>query len=226
MSQITPLKSLSLAASAAAVLVLSACGSQGDEPAPEEDDGGASAEESAGGSTTEEAADGESDEGTADSGSAGNGAGEGGQERGAPVEDAEAAIATAEEEVGGAAYEVDFEEADDDDDDDDEQEPHWNVDLISGDREWEVRVSADGTEVLGSEEDDADSDEMSALDATTVSLAEAISTAAEDVTGDFDDASLEDDGGTVHWEVSIYAEGEQRSQDIDVDAESGEIINR
>lgn len=248
MAKITELKTLSVAASAAAILSLSACGSQGGgESEPEEDGNGAETQETTEDSTDESAEE-ATDEATEDTTedptedptenstedptegeSSGESAAEGqtGGDDGGPIEDAKAAIAAAEGEVDGTAYEVDFEEADDDDDDDDdEQEPHWSVGVISGDREWEVRVSADGADVLGTEEDDADSDDVSELDAATVTLEEAIDAAAEDTSGDLDDASLDDDNGTLYWEVSIYPEGEQRSQDIDVDAESGGIINR
>lgn len=240
MAKITDLKTLSVAASAAAILSLSACDSQGGgEPEPEESGDQAETQEATEESTdesTEGATDDATEDATEDTAedptegeTNGESAAEGqpGGDDGGPIEDAKAAIATAEGEVDGTAYEVDFEEADnDDDDDDDEQEPHWSVGVISGDREWEVRVSADGADVLGTEEEDADSDDVSELDAATVTLEEAIDTAAEDTSGDLDDASLDDDGGTLHWEVSIYPEGEQRSQDIDVDAESGDIINR
>ncbi|HIX00574.1 MAG TPA: PepSY domain-containing protein [Candidatus Nesterenkonia stercoripullorum] len=245
MAKITELKTLSVAASAAAILSLSACGSQGGgESEPEENGNSAETQEATEDSTdesTEEATDEATEDTTEDPAedstddptegeSNGESAAEGqtGGDDGGPIEDAKAAIATAEGEVDGTAYEVDFEEADDDDDDDDddEQEPHWSVGVISGDREWEVRVSADGADVLGTEEDDADSDDVSELDAATVTLEEAIDAAAEDTSGDLDDASLDDDNGTLYWEVSIYPEGEQRSQDIDVDAESGGIINR
>ncbi|WP_051297583.1 PepSY domain-containing protein [Brevibacterium album] len=200
-----------LALPAAALLALAGCGSGGGEAAPAEETSAQTQQ------TREEGSDEASSPAAEQSGTS--------SARGGELDAALAAIATAEAEAGGTAFDVDFEEAEtDDDDDDDVREAHWSVGVMDGDREQEVRVSADGAEVLGTEEDDVDGDDRREREAASVALADALETALGDTPGLLDDASLDDDGGTLHWEVGVYPEGEDRSTDVRVDAESGEVL--
>ncbi|WP_256839662.1 PepSY domain-containing protein [Ornithinimicrobium faecis] len=105
------------------------------------------------------------------------------------------AIGTAEAEAGGTAYEID----------DQDDDGTWEVDVRVDDRSVEVTVSEDGTQVVETEDDDLDDEDRAALDASTITLAEAIELAVAEVGGVLDDAELEgeDDGQPHHWEVSV-----------------------
>ncbi|USQ78912.1 hypothetical protein NF556_14935 [Ornithinimicrobium faecis] len=105
------------------------------------------------------------------------------------------AIGTAEAEAGGTAYEID----------DQDDDGTWEVDVRVDDRSVEVTVSEDGTQVVETEDDDLDDEDRAALDASTITLAEAIELAVAEAGGVLDDAELEgeDDGQPHHWEVSV-----------------------
>ncbi len=124
-----------------------------------------------------------------------------------------AAIVSAEAEASGVAFGID--DANDD--------QTWEVDVRTDAGVTEVRVSADGSEVLGTELDDLDADDAAALDAATITLAEAIEAAVAETGGMLDDAELSDDGGVVHFEVTVDTD-ERRDVDVDIDAATGAVI--
>lgn len=202
-----PLRSLSVAVVAAAALTLSACGS------------GGSAEQADGVEQSQPAQDesapadgGQTDEPASSDAAPSADASAAGAERGGDLAAASAAIDTAEAENGGTAHHLDWDDG-----------RHWEIDVV-GDREWEYQVSADGATVEQTDEDDADSDDERALEQADVSLLEALETALEDTPGTIDDAELDEDDGTLRWEVGIYADGSTDSTDIRIDAQSGDII--
>ena len=94
-----------------------------------------------------------------------------------------------------------------------------------------VKQLADGTDYLPinpmgqvpalrtDDGDDLDSDERAALDSAQITLADAIRTALEEVGGTLDDVELDEDGGTVAWEVSIDDDVE-----VYVDITTGEVL--
>lgn len=124
------------------------------------------------------------------------------------------AIGTAEAEAGGTAYEID----------DQDEDGTWEVEVRVEDRSIEVTVSADGTQVVGTEEDDLDDEDRAALDAATITLSDAIELAVNEVGGVLDDAELEgeDDGEPHHWEVTVDTDDQD---DIEVRISvDGEVI--
>ncbi|NLG20128.1 MAG: hypothetical protein GX555_01680 [Actinomycetales bacterium] len=123
-----------------------------------------------------------------------------------------AAIDTAIAETDGVAYEID--DLDDD--------GTWEVDVRVGDRSVEVKVTADGTEVVATEDDDLDEDDRAALDIATITLSDAITLAVDEVGGVLDDAELETDDGTAYWEVTVDTDAKD---DIEVKVSlDGEIL--
>lgn len=123
----------------------------------------------------------------------------------AQVDPVLAAIAAAEEEAGGTAYEVD----------DQDEDGTWEIDVSTGDRSVEVEVASDGTATAG-EEEDLDDDDRAGLEAAKVDLAQAITTALEEVDGTFDEAELEKEQDAHHWKVSIDVNGDDRDVLVDV----------
>ncbi|MDP9822521.1 PepSY domain-containing protein [Nocardioides massiliensis] len=130
---------------------------------------------------------------------------------GSPLGQALAAVALAESETGGTAYALDREDG------------GWQIDVAVDDRQVEVRTDQTGGEVLDSREDDRlDDDDRAELQAATVTLGGALEAAAAEVAGEIEDADLDEDGGTLVWQVSIRADGTE--QEIHIDAKSGEVL--
>ncbi len=105
------------------------------------------------------------------------------------------AITTAEARAGGRAFEL--ERGDDD---------TWEVHVAVGDREVEVVVSAQGTDVQSSRDDDGiDAEERAALDAAVTTLADAVRIAATGNPGGerLDEVRLDEDGGVWRWSVEV-----------------------
>ncbi|MFV0535605.1 MAG: PepSY domain-containing protein [Cumulibacter sp.] len=125
------------------------------------------------------------------------------------------AIDKAEADTGGTAFEID----------DQDDDGTWEVDVRTGDTAVEVSLSADGTQVLNTEDDDLDAEDKAALDAASITLSDAITLAIEHVGGDLDDAELDggDDGEGPHWEVSVDAT-DQGDVEVKVSID-GEILN-
>ena len=122
------------------------------------------------------------------------------------------AIATAEEGTGGVAYEID----------DQDDDGTWEVDVRDGDASVEVKLNADGTQILEQENDDLDDDDKAGLDAASITLSEAIQTAINHVGGELDDAELEEDDGQHYWEVSVDT---PENDDVEVHVSvNGEIL--
>ncbi|SOC52531.1 PepSY domain-containing protein [Ornithinimicrobium cerasi] len=128
-----------------------------------------------------------------------------------------AAIATAEAEAGGTAYEID----------DQDDDGTWEVDVAVDDRSVEVTVSADGATVEATEDDDLDEDDRAALDAATITLVDAITTAVTEVDGVLDDAELEEEDGSFFWEVSVDRTSNGAGDDdveVRVDVTTGDVV--
>ncbi|WP_022923088.1 PepSY domain-containing protein [Ornithinimicrobium pekingense] len=126
------------------------------------------------------------------------------------------AVATAEDEAGGTAYEID----------DQDDDGSWEVDVAVGDRSVEVTVSEDGLTVVGTEDDDLDDDDRTAVEAAGTTLADAIETAVTEVGGTLDDAELEEEDGAWLWKVTVDgADSGDDDVDVLVDVSSGEVVS-
>lgn len=123
-----------------------------------------------------------------------------------------AAVALAEQESGGRAFEIDADDGE------------WEVLLDVRRDEVEVRVSADGQEVLSSERDGRiDSDDLAGLDAAQTGLPEAIGIALGEHSGAadsrLDDVTLEEEAGNAVWEVSF-----EDGTEVYVDVRNGNVL--
>lgn len=103
------------------------------------------------------------------------------------------ALSTAADAVSGTPYEIDDEDGD----------QVWEVDVLAGDRKHEVKVSWDGRNVVGQEEDDPDAEDARRLEGAGLSLGQAIERALDEVPGALDDAELDDDNDLAVWKVEI-----------------------
>ncbi|MFE5307960.1 PepSY domain-containing protein [Isoptericola sp. NPDC056605] len=122
------------------------------------------------------------------------------------------AIATAEKKAGGTAFAID----------DPDRDNTWEVDVATGTISIEVEVSADGTEVVRTQEDDLDADDRRALADATLSLTQAIERAVASSGGDLDDAELDEDDGRYHWSVTVLVDGAET--DYRVGTQDGKVV--
>lgn len=200
---------LSAAVLAAAALVLSACGSGDTDVSAPQDDASAQAQEEtdptgAPADSTDAAVDSQDDAQSDDA-----------SERGGSLEDARAAVKTAEAEKGGTAHTLDWDDSE-----------HWEIDVIDGDTEWEFDVSADGSTIESTDKDsDDDDDDRRELERAEVSLIEAAEAALKDTPGTLDEVELDEDDGMLHWDVTVYVDGTDTEREIRIDALTGDVLH-
>lgn len=208
--------------------MLGACGDDGDgdqsiDPVEivTEGDGGGQADDSAtDDSATDDAAtedattsdDTASDDATDDADSTDDATGPAQPEAAGDVPPVLAAIALAEAEIGGIAYELD------------EDDGRWEIDVVVGEESTEVTVDATGTEVLGTSTDSRISDrELAALDVAVIGIGEAIGIALAEVGGEVEDVDLDYDGDRHLWEIEIDIPGSD-DVTVEIDVITGEIV--
>lgn len=127
-----------------------------------------------------------------------------------------AAVQVALDHVGGDAIAYGLDDQDDD--------GAWEVDVADGARSVEVRVAADGREVLGVEEDDdLDEAERTALAGASITLAEAVEAALDEVGGTVEGVELEDENGTWTWDVELEA-SDRGDVEVRIDLGSGSVL--
>lgn len=126
-----------------------------------------------------------------------------------------AAVVAAEEAVtGGQAFEIDRKDSG----------GGWEVKLAVGDREKEVDVSEDGSEVTPQEGDDQlDQEDRERIAQVQVSLEEAVRTALNEVDGTLDGAQLDTEDGATVWEVDVD-DTEGTSVDVYVNVDNGSVV--
>lgn len=122
------------------------------------------------------------------------------------------AIDTAAQAAGGTAYAID----------DADNDRNWEVDVWAGGQKIEVKVSGDGANVVeqGRPEND---DDGARVEQARTTLKEAVEKALAEVPGALDDAELDEDNGTVVYEVTIDTT-EQDDVDVLVNAADGSIV--
>lgn len=131
------------------------------------------------------------------------------------VDAALAAIATAAgSQADGKVYDVEL------DDDDDQR---WEIKVASGGQGYKVYVSLDGASVISQEADDDDNDDIQAVDKASVDAATALQTAIDAKGGGLDEMEIDEDDGTLKWDIELDVNGQD--VEADVDATSGELLN-
>lgn len=122
-----------------------------------------------------------------------------------------AAIDLAESQVGGIAFELDR---------DDDGGGQWEVSIAVDSAEIDAYVDLAGTEVQRTESDGTVSrEEAAALELAEISMAEAIRIAVEEVDGVVEEVDLEEERGTVAWEVVM-----EDNTEVLVDVVTGEVL--
>ena len=125
------------------------------------------------------------------------------------------AVVAAEEAVtGGQVFEIDRKDGED----------GWEVKLAVGDREKEVDVTQDGSEVTPQEGDDQlDQEDRERIAQVQVPMEDAVRTALDEVDGTLDGAQLDTEDGTTVWEVDID-DPDGTSVDVYVNVANGSVV--
>lgn len=208
-------KILTLSSSAAiAALLLTGCGGETNDPAPADQ-----AETAAVAPENESTAEITDDPGDGEAASPGEDSTESpaSDEQNGGQAAAVAAVDTVLDQYqGGDVVELDYDRRDD----------AFEADVIQNDTEHEVTLDGAGQNITGEKEDgSADQDD---LGKASVSIKEAIESAfaeasSQDGTVLFDDASLDEDNGTLNWEVELDIDDNDAT--YYVDANTGSVSN-
>lgn len=109
---------------------------------------------------------------------------------------------------------------------DEDDNPYWEVQLVSSDGKWEVKVDAANGEILKDEEESSKKLDkyLDRLSGAKFDYAEAINKVMDEVgEGDLTELELDDEHGTVVWEADVRIDGGNKREVI-VDAATGEIL--
>lgn len=121
-------------------------------------------------------------------------------------------ITLAETSQGGTAIEVEL-----------EADGTWEVELIVADQSVEVMISADGTQILGSDPPEPlDAGERSAFETAKITLDDALVAGTDEEPGTIDEAELTSRQGQIAYQVEIY--GDAGKKIVYVDAVDGSIV--
>ena len=105
----------------------------------------------------------------------------------------------------------------------DDDDTTWEVDVVVGEEVKELDVTADGDITETDRESDLE-DVQKAKDAE-VTAQQALDTAREGRDGvTLDEMDLEDDNGTLQWEVGFDREDGSDGPEVEIDATSGEVL--
>lgn len=132
-----------------------------------------------------------------------------------PADDPAYAVidAVLEKDAGGIIVAVD---ADDDD-------RTWEVDVVVGEEVKELDVTADGD--ITETDRESDPEDVQKAKEAEVTAQQALDTAREGRDGvTLDEMDLDDDNGTLHWEVGFDREDGSDGPEVEIDATSGEVL--
>lgn len=192
------------AALALVALTLSACGDDSDDKSS--DEGETTSQESTAEPTSPSDETSQGEDTGADPGDA-----TGSDDADPVVESAVTAIAAAEKDAGGTAYEID------------EEDGGWEVDVAVDQQTYEVLVDADGKVIATEDDGRFDGSDRQGLSQAKITIVDAIRAAvATEPAGRLDDVDLEHDRGDFVWEVS-FDDGNVDNK-VYVDVVSGEVV--
>lgn len=96
---------------------------------------------------------------------------------------------------------------------------YYEFTIFEDGSEWELDVDRDNYEISNTRESNIDSDDQRNAEAVEIELTEALRTASEEGDGAPEQADLDDDNGTVTWEIEL-----DNGQEVYVDATTGDVV--
>ena len=99
----------------------------------------------------------------------------------------------------------------------------WEVDVVVGEGAKELDVTADGD--ITETDRESDPEDVQKAKEAEVTAQQALDTAREGRDGvTLDEMDLEDDNGTLQWEVRFDREDGSDGPEVEIDATSGEVL--
>ena len=99
----------------------------------------------------------------------------------------------------------------------------WEVDVVVGEGAKELDVTADGD--ITETDRESDPEDVQKAKEAEVTAQQALDTAREGRDGvTLDEMDLEDDNGTLQWEVGFDREDGSDGPEVEIDATSGEVL--
>ncbi|MBU8650752.1 PepSY domain-containing protein [Micrococcus luteus] len=99
----------------------------------------------------------------------------------------------------------------------------WEVDVVVGEEVKELDVTADGD--ITETDRESDSEDVQKAKEAEVTAKQALDTAREGRDGvTLDEMDLDDDNGTLQWEVGFDREDGSDGPEVEIDATSGEVL--
>ncbi|MPZ02550.1 PepSY domain-containing protein [Micrococcus luteus] len=99
----------------------------------------------------------------------------------------------------------------------------WEVDVVVGEEVKELDVTADGD--ITETDRESDSEDVQKAKEAEVTAQQALDTAREGRDGvTLDEMDLDDDNGTLQWEVGFDREDGSDGPEVEIDATSGEVL--
>ncbi|MBN6768097.1 PepSY domain-containing protein [Micrococcus luteus] len=105
----------------------------------------------------------------------------------------------------------------------DDDDRTWEVDVVVGEEVKELDVTADGD--ITETDRESDPEDVQKAKEAEVTAQQALDTAREGRDGvTLDEMDLDDDNGTLHWEVGFDREDGSDGPEVEIDATSGEVL--
>ncbi|WP_230282716.1 PepSY domain-containing protein [Micrococcus luteus] len=105
----------------------------------------------------------------------------------------------------------------------DDDDTTWEVDVVVGEEVKELDVTADGD--ITETDRESDSEDVQKAKEAEVTAKQALDTAREGRDGvTLDEMDLDDDNGTLQWEVGFDREDGSDGPEVEIDATSGEVL--
>lgn len=105
----------------------------------------------------------------------------------------------------------------------DDDDTTWEVDVVVGEEVKELDVTADGD--ITETDRDSDPEDVQKAKEAEVTAQQALDTAREGRDGvTLDEMDLDDDNGTLQWEVGFDREDGSDGPEVEIDATSGEVL--
>lgn len=105
----------------------------------------------------------------------------------------------------------------------DDDDTTWEVDVVVGEEVKELDVTADGE--ITETDRESDSEDVQKAKEAEVTAKQALDTAREGRDGvTLDEMDLDDDNGTLQWEVGFDREDGSDGPEVEIDATSGEVL--
>lgn len=134
------------------------------------------------------------------------------KESGGTLEQAQAAMKSAQQKVDGQVVELDFDEG------------QWKVDVYASGKTTEVAVDGAGSKATKGASESADADDRANYETVKITMAQALKNALHHQAGSIDEAAIDRAQGQVNYEVEIIPPNGGAAKTVHVGYRNGDIL--